>query len=99
VEFTGVKLSGGAELVAPVEKDAPSPMEKAMAGPRALEGRGGREAWWRGRKMGCYALARWRCWLAKRRSRGEGGAVESSVTKAAQACGGAGVQSIFFLSL
>jgi hypothetical protein len=96
VKFSGVELANDAELAALVEKDVASPVEKAVAGPRALEGRGGREARWRGRKMGCYALARWRCWLEKRRSRGEGGAVESAVAKAARACGGTGVQSIFF---
>jgi hypothetical protein len=47
VEFTGVKLAGGAALAAPVEK---------AAGPQALEGRSGREARWRGRKTGCCAL-------------------------------------------
>jgi hypothetical protein len=48
VKFTGV------EFAAPVEKDAASPMEKATTGPRALEGRDMQEAWWRGRKTGCY---------------------------------------------
>ena len=44
MEFTGVELAGGAELAAPVKKDATSPVEKAVAGPCALEGRGMREA-------------------------------------------------------
>jgi hypothetical protein len=83
VEFTGVELVGGAKLTAPVEKDAAIPVEKAAVGPRALEGRDGREAQWRGRKMGYCALARWRCRLAERRSCGEGGVVESVVAEAA----------------
>jgi hypothetical protein len=41
VEFTGVKLAGGVELAAPVEKDVASPVEKATVDPRALEGCGG----------------------------------------------------------
>jgi hypothetical protein len=78
VEFTGV------ELAAAVEKDAASPMEKVVAGSRALEGRGVRVAQWR-RKMGYCALARWRCRLAERRGGGEGGAVENAVTEAMRA--------------
>jgi hypothetical protein len=41
VEFTGVKLTDGVELTAPVDKDVASPVEKATINPRALEGRGG----------------------------------------------------------
>ncbi|XP_066312941.1 uncharacterized protein [Miscanthus floridulus] len=74
VVFIGVELSGGVELAAPVEK--------ATAGPRAAEGRDGREARWRGRKMGCRALVQWRCRLAERRRDGEGGTVESAVAEA-----------------
>jgi hypothetical protein len=44
VEFTGVDLAGGAGLAALVEKAAACPVEKIVAGPRALEGRGGRKA-------------------------------------------------------
>jgi hypothetical protein len=44
MEFTDVELVGGAELAAPVEKDA--------TGLRALEGHDVREARWRGRKTG-----------------------------------------------
>jgi hypothetical protein len=40
VEFTGVELAGGAELIALVEKVAASPVEKTAASPCALEGRG-----------------------------------------------------------
>jgi hypothetical protein len=79
VEFTSV------ELAAAVEKDAASPMEKVVAGSRALEGRGVRVAQWRRRKMGYCALAWWRCRLAERRGGGEGGAVENVVTEAMRA--------------
>jgi hypothetical protein len=65
-EFTGVELTGGAELAALVEKGA--------ACPCTGEARGGREARWRGRKTGCRALARRRCWLAER-----GGAMKREV--------------------
>jgi hypothetical protein len=41
-------------------------------------------AWWRGRKMGWYALVQWRCRLAERRHSKEGGAVESTVAELAQ---------------
>ena len=80
MEFTGVELTGGAELVALVDK--------ATTDPHALEGRSGREARWRGGKTGYCALARWRCRLAEQRGRGDGGTVESAVTEAARACGG-----------
>ena len=73
VEFTGVELVGGAELAAPVEKATTGPIETATMGPRALEGRDGREAWWRGGKTGCCTPARWRYRLAERRRGGEGG--------------------------
>jgi hypothetical protein len=53
VKFTGVKLAGGVELAAPVEKAAASPVKKTAADPRALEDHGGQKAWWRGRKTGC----------------------------------------------
>jgi hypothetical protein len=59
VEFNSVELVGGVDLAAP--------MEKTTTSPRALEGRGGRETWWRGRKTGCCALARWRCRMAEQR--------------------------------
>jgi len=58
VEFTGIELVGSAELTALVEKPVAGPMEKAAAGLRAGEARGGWEARWRGRKAGCRALAR-----------------------------------------
>ena len=32
MEFADVELAGGAEIAAPVEKDAPGPVEKAAAG-------------------------------------------------------------------
>jgi hypothetical protein len=57
VEFTDVELVGDAEFAAPMEKDATSLVEKAAAGPRALEGRDAQEARWTGRKPGRYALA------------------------------------------
>jgi len=76
VEFTGVELVGGAEIVAPVEK--------AVLGPCTREGRGMREAQWRGRKTGYRAWAWWRCWPTERRPSGEGGAVESAVAKTAR---------------
>jgi hypothetical protein len=66
VDFTNVELAGGMELATPVEKTTVGSLEKAAAGPGALEGRGGQEAWWRGRKTGCCDVA-WR----------SGGAVES----------------------
>jgi hypothetical protein len=40
VEFTDVELADGAKLTTPVEKDVASPVEKAVMGPRALEGHG-----------------------------------------------------------
>jgi hypothetical protein len=46
VEFNSV------ELAASVEKAVAGPMEKAAVGPFTREGRGGREARWRGRKTG-----------------------------------------------
>jgi hypothetical protein len=52
VEFTGVELTGGAELAAPVEKTMIDPMEKAATGPYAGEDRDGWEARWRGREDG-----------------------------------------------
>jgi hypothetical protein len=58
-------------------------------GPPALECRDVREVRWRRKKKGCCALARWSCQAAERRSGGEGGTVESAVTEAARACGGA----------
>jgi hypothetical protein len=67
VELTGV------ELTIMVEKTATGPVEKTVAGPRALEGCGGQKAWWRERKMGCCALTRWRCQLES------GGVVEREV--------------------
>jgi hypothetical protein len=54
-----------------------------------LEHRSEWEARWRGMKMGCCTLERWRCRLAERKSGGEGSAVESAVAEAARACGGA----------
>jgi hypothetical protein len=72
-----------------MEKDVASPVEKAMVGPHALEGRGMREAWWRGRKMGYCTLAQWRCWLVERRGGGEGDTMETMVIEAAWAHGGA----------
>ena len=57
VEFTGVELTRGVEIAAPVEKTATGLVEKAAAGRRAGEGLGGREAQWRGRKTGCRAWA------------------------------------------
>ena len=82
MEFTGAELAGGAELAASVEKTATDPVEKAAVGPRALEGCGMREVHWRGRKMGCRALARRRCRPTERRRGGEGSAVESAVAGA-----------------
>jgi hypothetical protein len=80
LEFTGIELAGGAELAAPVEKAAAGPMEKASVGPYVGEARGGREAWWRGRR----AVVLWRGGDVGRRWRGkrigerrhQGGAVE-----------------------
>ena len=71
MKFTGVELIGGTELAASVEKAMIGPVEKTIVGPRALEGCSEREAWWRGRKMCCCALAWWRCRLAKQRRGGE----------------------------
>jgi hypothetical protein len=88
MEFIGVDLVGDAELAALVEKDTGSPVEKAAADPRTLEGRDGREERRRGGKTSCYALARWRCRPADRRGGGEGGAVESAAAEAVWACGG-----------
>ena len=68
-----VELTGGVELATPVKKGMTGPVETVVAGPCALEGRGGREARWRGRKMGYRALARWRCRLTKQRRSGECG--------------------------
>jgi hypothetical protein len=69
VEFTGVELTGGAEVAALVEKVVTGPMEKAATfrsggkdGPRAEEGRSGQEAPWRERKTSSHARTRWRCW-------------------------------------
>jgi hypothetical protein len=71
VEFTGVELTGGAEVAAPVEKAVIGPVEKAVTfrsggkdGPRVEEGRSGQEAPWRARKTSSHARARWRCWPA-----------------------------------
>jgi hypothetical protein len=50
VEFTGVELTSGAELTAPMEKAATDPVEKATAGLRAGEAHGRRGAQWRGRR-------------------------------------------------
>jgi hypothetical protein len=77
VEFTGVALADGTELAAPVKKATAGPVEKAAAGLCAEEAR------WRGRKIGCRALAR-RCRLAERRRSGEGSAVESAIAEAAR---------------
>jgi hypothetical protein len=85
VEFTGVELTSGAELTAPVEDDVASPVVKAATGPHALEGRSVREVWGRGRKMGCCAFTQWRCRLAEQRGGGEGGTMESAIAKAARA--------------
>jgi hypothetical protein len=60
VEFTSVEIVDGAELTALVEKTVAGSMEKPVAGLHAGEARGGREVRWRGRKMGCLALAQ-RC--------------------------------------
>jgi hypothetical protein len=79
VEFTGVELTSDTKLTAPVEKATTGSVEEAAAGPCALEARGEREAWWRGSKTGCCALARWRCHLVEWRHSGEGGAVEREV--------------------
>jgi hypothetical protein len=76
VEFTSIELASGAELTAPVEKAATGPVEKAAAGLRAGEAHGKRGAQWRGRKMGCHALARRGCRPAEWRHNGEGGAME-----------------------
>jgi hypothetical protein len=94
-----VKLAGGAELAAPMEKAVAGPVEKAAAGPRTGQGRDGREAWWRGRKTGYRALVQRRYHPAERRLDGEGGVVESVVTevarRAVQRCG----EVIFFFFL
>jgi hypothetical protein len=76
VVFTGVKLAGGAELAALVEKGAAGPVEKGAAGLRTREGHSRREARWRGRKAGCHALARRRCRSGEQSCDGEGGTVE-----------------------
>ena len=76
VEFTSVELADGAELAAPMEKVAAGAVEKATVRPRAREAHSWRETRWRGRKMGCHALARRRCWPAERRRDGDGGTVE-----------------------
>jgi hypothetical protein len=51
-------------------------VEKGEAGPRTREGHGKREARWRGRKMGCHALAQRRCRSGEWSRDGEGGIVE-----------------------
>jgi hypothetical protein len=71
VEFITVELVGGVELTALVEKTVAGSVEKPTTGLHAGEARGGREVWWRGRKMGCLALAQ--------RCDGEGGVVEREV--------------------
>jgi hypothetical protein len=76
VEFNGVELAGGAELATLVEKVVTGPVEKAVVGPCVGEDRGGREARWRGMKMGCCALVQRRCRPAEWRRDGEGGTVE-----------------------
>jgi hypothetical protein len=58
VEFTGVELTSGAELAAPMEKATTSLVEKVAVGPRAGESHDEREAQWRGRKTGCRTWAR-----------------------------------------
>jgi hypothetical protein len=83
VEFTIV------EFTAPVGKDMASPIEKAVVGPRALEGRDVQEAVVEREEDGLLPLAWWRCQLAGRTDSGERGAVESAVTEAAWACGDA----------
>jgi hypothetical protein len=52
VELTGVELTGGTELAAPVEKTTAGPVEKAATGPCTREDRDGWEAQWRGREDG-----------------------------------------------
>jgi hypothetical protein len=73
VEFTGMELASGTKLAAP--------MEKAVASPRAGEGRYGAGGLVE-RKTGHRAWVRWRCRTAERRHNGEGGMVESTVTEA-----------------
>jgi len=93
--FIGVEFAGGMELATPMDKATAGPMEKATTGPCTGEAYDGREAWWRGRNMGCRALARSRRWPAEWRHDREGGAVESAVAEAtrrstvAESCRGA----------
>jgi hypothetical protein len=73
VEFTGVELVGGMKLSTLVDKDAASPVEKATAGPHAIEGRSGREGaveedGWRSRGA-VEREARWRVRSPRRRRR------------------------------
>jgi hypothetical protein len=79
-----VEFTRGSELAAPVEKAAAGLVEKAAAAPCAGEGRGRKEAQWRGRKTGCHTWVRWRCQATEQRHDGEGSVVESTIAEAAQ---------------
>jgi hypothetical protein len=83
VEFTGVELASGAELVTPVEKATAGPVEKVVAGLCAGEARGGGRTVEREEdRLLCSSAEEMP--VERRHDGGERSAVESIVAEVAQ---------------